>query len=456
MMDTVLSTIRFSQTADWNIKHFLNPAEIQTAFELRKIGEALTRCKRPVAVKDGEKYRRITIKINCGGVVVRDEADGERIKTKKQYSIKSGQLAVSKIDARNGAFGIVPPEADGAIITGNFWVYDVDPKVADIDYLILLLSSEVFVQAWQDCSNGSGNRLYLQERKFLNRKIPMPPIARQRELVDAYLASLRAAEHLEREARRREATLEQWVFNALGIVPKEHTVSDSLLHTVRFQNIRQWGYDKVAGGFPYTFEKYPAFSLASHPSWLKEIFRGKSPRYDPQGSGIILNQKCNRKNEIDLRHAKKVNEAWLSGIPHRFLTQKGDLLINSTGEGTLGRASMIVSGEQIGLAYDSHMLLLRLNENEVDPLLFVYLFNSPLGQHQVELYKSAQATKQTELGIENAKKLCFPLPALSVQRSISDRIRTELPRIAALREQAAASQRAARLEFEQAVFDTPA
>ena len=44
---------------------------------------------------------------------------------------------MSKIDARNGAFGIVPPEADGAIITGNFWVYDVNPEIANIDYLIL-------------------------------------------------------------------------------------------------------------------------------------------------------------------------------------------------------------------------------------------------------------------------------------------------------------------------------
>ena len=100
---------------------------------------------------------------------------------------------MSKIDARNGAFGIVPPEADGAIITGNFWVYDVNPNVANIEYLILLLSSNVFVQAWQDCSNGSGNRLYLQEEKFLNYKIPMPEADVQKDLIRKYNTQLAEA-----------------------------------------------------------------------------------------------------------------------------------------------------------------------------------------------------------------------------------------------------------------------
>lgn len=171
--NSVLSSILFSQTIDWNIKQFFSSTSINSSFELKRIGKAITRRKDQMVVEDDKRYKRITIKTNCGGVFVRDEVLGKDIKTKKQYYVKAGQLAVSKIDARNGAFGIVPPEADGAIITGNFWVYDVNPEIANIDYLILLLSSNVFVQAWQDCSNGSGNRLYLQEEKFLNYSLSL-------------------------------------------------------------------------------------------------------------------------------------------------------------------------------------------------------------------------------------------------------------------------------------------
>ncbi len=184
--NSVLSSILFSQTIDWNIKQFFSSTSINSSFELKRIGKAITRRKDQMVVEDDKRYMRITIKTNCGGVFVRDEVLGKDIKTKKQYYVKAGQLAVSKIDARNGAFGIVPPEADGAIITGNFWVYDVNPEIANIDYLILLLSSNVFVQAWQDCSNGSGNRLYLQEDRFLNYKIPMPAVIKQKQIVDRY------------------------------------------------------------------------------------------------------------------------------------------------------------------------------------------------------------------------------------------------------------------------------
>lgn len=451
--NTVLSSISFSQTIDWNIKQFFNSTKIKSSFELKRIGEAIRRRKDQMVVEDGKKYKRITIKTNCGGVVVRDEVFGEEIKTKNQYYVRAGQLAVSKIDARNGAFGVIPPEADGAIITGNFWVYDVDPSISNINYLILLLSSNVFVQAWQDCSNGSGNRLYLQEEKFLNYKIPMPPISKQNEIIDTYIDLIKNVDILEQKAIKLEVDLEQWVFDSLGIRIKDNHISDLLLKTVRFQNIQQWGYDKIAIGFPYSFEKYKASSFASNPSWLKEIYRGKSPEYCKQGKAIILNQKCNRKNEIDLKYAKSANEIWLSKIPNNLLTQKNDILINSTGEGTLGRASVIISEEQIGLAYDSHMLLLRVNLNEVDPLLFVYLFNSSLGQKQVDLYKSAQATKQTELGIENTKKIRFPLPLLSVQKDISSVIENETLHVKKLREQAKLLYKRAKFDFEEAIFN---
>lgn len=132
--NSVLSSILFSQTIDWNIKQFFSSTSINSSFELKRIGKAITRRKDQMVVEDDKRYKRITIKTNCGGVFVRDEVLGKDIKTKKQYYVKAGQLAVSKIDARNGAFGIVPPEADGAIITGNFWVYDVTSMINYVDF----------------------------------------------------------------------------------------------------------------------------------------------------------------------------------------------------------------------------------------------------------------------------------------------------------------------------------
>lgn len=240
---TVLSSIAFSQTIDWNIKQFFSSTSINSSFELKRIGKAITRRKDQMVVEDNKRYKRITIKANCGGVFVRDEVLGKDIKTKNQYYVKAGQLAVSKIDARNGAFGIVPPEADGSIITGNFWVYDVNPNIANIEYLILILSSDVFVQAWQDCSNGSGNRLYLQEDKFLNYKIPMPEVTKQKQIVDKYNKGICDANIATSKAEELYNSIDLCLFSLLNIKPiaEQDHKGQGLISTTTLKNLIGWG-----------------------------------------------------------------------------------------------------------------------------------------------------------------------------------------------------------------------
>ena len=79
-------------------------------------------------------------------------------------------------------------------------------------------------------------------------------------------------------------------------------------------------------------------------------------------------------------------------------------------------ASLIKEEQHTGLLFDSHIMSLRVNEDFVNPQLLVYLINSSFGQKQIEILKGAQATKQTELGVENMKKIVFPLPAKNLYK----------------------------------------
>jgi hypothetical protein len=98
------------------------------------------------------------------------------------------------------------------------------------------------------------------------------------------------------------------------------------------------------------------------------------------------------------------------------------------------------------------MLLLRVNTEEVDPQLIVDLINCPFGQCQVELNKSAQATKQTELGIDNAKRFLFPLPDITEQIRISSEIGGRKRKASSLRKVATEIRECAKREFESAIF----
>ena len=452
----LLKFLSFHQVSNWNIKQLFNRPLQSAAYPSYPLGNAPVRRKEVVWVEDTNRYMRITIRTNCGGVVVRDRPLGKTVKTKQQYRIHAGQLAVSKIDARNGAFGLVPEEAEGAIITGNFWVYDVLPQTAMPEYLVRLLASPRFVQIWEECSNGSGNRLYLQEPQFLHYPVPFPPLVVQERLVENFQLTEQEARTLEERADTLEQLLEQELFKDLGVVAEtESSPTDgSLLRIARFCDMTQWGYDKVEGRFPFQFIGPAPVSLKQVPQLCLALFRGKSPRYDPKGDRVILNQKCNRKNEIDLRYAKTVDSAWLERISQKQFTAPGDLLINSTGEGTLGRASM-VDHAHAGLFLDSHLLLLRPNCRRLDPRFFAYLFNTTLVQRQVEQLKGAQATKQTELGIENVRRIQFPLPSLERQQELGARAEQRAQLARRLRLQASQLRQKAQEAFEREVFGQP-
>jgi restriction endonuclease S subunit len=366
---------------------------------------------------------------------------------------KQGQLIISRIDARNGSFGIVPKELDGAIVTNDFWLFDVHN--ANIHYLLLLLSSDNFQNYWQSKSNGTTNRQRVDETDFLNSEISLPSFEEQYRIVYKYNQVVDKADKLKQEAMQLENSIDKVLFNEAGIediTQNEKLKSRKLLFTTMYSEITQWGVDKISSKLPYKFNKYSPTTLEKNPKIYIDIFRGKSPEYSDISDSIILNQKCNRWNEIDLQHAKTVSKNWLSKINPEIFTQEGDILINSTGEGTLGRASGITKENETGLLFDSHLLLLRLHPQYINYLFFVFLFNSKLGQYQINSLKGAQATKQTELGVENVKKILLPLPPLDVQKGIVQKIQNINNIVKAKRQQALELRRTAKRDFERSVF----
>ena len=182
-----ISTIQFSGLFNWSVQ-YLNDSKIafSKAYPMMRIGEFLKRNKTAVSIEDDKTYKRATIKVRNGGIFLRDEEKGSNIGTKNQFLISKGQFLLSKIDARNGAFGVVPDVLDGGVITGNFWTFDVDYTIINPHYLTLLTTTQAFVSFCEQASNGTTNRHYMQEPLFLNIKVPVPSLEEQNKLVEAY------------------------------------------------------------------------------------------------------------------------------------------------------------------------------------------------------------------------------------------------------------------------------
>lgn len=153
--------------------------------EEKSIGSFLVRVKESIELEDAIKYKRVTIKTNHNGIFLRDVVPGIEIGTKKQFLVQPGQFLLSKIDARNGAFGIVPVGLENAIITGNFWTYEVNKDFVDPDWFLFFTQSHHFMEICKSSSSGSTHRKYLNEDLFLSHKVKIPSLSRQKEIVNS-------------------------------------------------------------------------------------------------------------------------------------------------------------------------------------------------------------------------------------------------------------------------------
>ena len=136
-----------------------------------------------ICISEDKKYTRITVRLGGRGIVLRDVVSGREIGTKKQIVVHSNQLVVSKIDGKSGAIALVPPEFDGAIVTHDFPVFNIDSKQILPEYLLLVLCHPLMLQRMAASASGSTGRRRLSIPRFLATRIPLPLISEQRRLL---------------------------------------------------------------------------------------------------------------------------------------------------------------------------------------------------------------------------------------------------------------------------------
>lgn len=131
------------------------------------------------------------------------------------------------------------------------------------------------------------------------------------------------------------------------------------------------------------------------------ISRGLTPKYDDNSDEIILGQTCVRNNIVTLNNGrkhkpKKKNEKWI---------QQWDVLINSTGVGSLGRVG-VVYFDKNNVAIDSHITVVRPISS-----LYRHYIGRTLLSKQAEIENMAiGSTGQTELPKESVKSMSVLLP----------------------------------------------
>ena len=160
---------------------------------------------------------------------------------------------------------------------------------------------------------------------------------------------------------------------------------------------------------------------------IKDIKRGKSPTYTQKSGTLVFAQKCNTKaGVINLSLALFLDEAKLSKYPESEFMRDCDIVINSTGNGTLGRVGIYRDSDnpnKLPVVPDSHVTVIRVGEK----VSVEYVFYG-LKHYQPLLEKLCSgSTNQTELSASTVKPLLFPLPPLAEQKRIVAKIEELMP-----------------------------
>jgi type I restriction enzyme M protein len=130
---------------------------------------------------------------------------GRKIKAKKMYKVKTGQIVFSTIRATDGAIGIVPEAFDGALVSGSYTIFDALKTPEDTAYLWAVLRSHEIRADMQSQSPGSG-RYTTYWPQIGSLLIPWLPESKRKTVGERLIRSweLERQTLLEREAAMKE------------------------------------------------------------------------------------------------------------------------------------------------------------------------------------------------------------------------------------------------------------
>jgi type I restriction enzyme S subunit len=181
-------------------------------------------------------------------------------------------------------------------------------------YLYHFLRSPTFFGQVNSLRSGVAQpQLPIRDMKKI--KLPLPYLKLQSQISSV----LSTYDDLIKNNRRRIQLLEQ---------------SARLLYKEWFVHFRFPGHEhnKIIDGVPEGWEKS---TVGDSTSFLS---RGITPNYDDSAPGLVINQKCIRNRMVSLELARRQSKQ----VPPTKLVQFGDVLINSTGAGTLGRVAQFL------------------------------------------------------------------------------------------------------------------
>lgn len=402
------------------------------------IGNFLKRIRRPVDIEKNKEYKLLTVRLHHKGIVLRCMKKGSEIGTKKMYTVNTGDFILSGIDARNGAFGIVPEEMDGAVVTNDFWYFKVDANVIDKRLFLELTQTRWFDEICRKGSDGTTQRIRLQKDKFYNQEIQLPSKTNHDTLLNKIISVKTCSKNLYTKITHQQSLLKKLRQSILqdAISGKltdkwrrdnpDREPATELLLRIQAEKERLVKEKKIKKpkSLPSISKDEIPFELPEGWAWcrLGDYFqfidyRGRTPRKSKDGVRLITAKNI-RMGNIDNNPVEYITDELYKEWMTRGYPETGDLLFVTEGA-TMGFIATIKMEYKFALAQRTINLkpIIKINCEGIK-----YFIMSPLFQKTLKDNCTGSAATATGVKAAVLKTLLLPIPPLVEQEVIVSKV----------------------------------
>lgn len=441
-----------------------------------KIGSFLKRIKRPVKIEANREYKLVTIRINHNGVSLREIKKGIELKS-NMYEVKEGDFILSGIDARNGAFGIIPKDLDGALVTNDFWYFEIDESVIDKHFFLELTSTNWFDDICKRGSDGTTQRIRLQKDKFFNQSIALPRTPTLQKELLSKITRIRNSQSelcseitLQREylAKLKQSILQDAICGKLTEDWREANPNiepaSELLKRVKAEKQRQIKEGKIRKEKPLDPITDTDLPFTIPPTWqwcrlgdlLISSEGGKSPD--------CLNQ-CVKTNEFGVIKTTAIQEFGFVQDENKILpsgftvSDKHKIRINDvliTRAGPLNRTGVVCCVDKINynLILSDKTIRLNFNNDYILPKYITFVLNNQQIKNAIIGKMTGMANSQVNISQDNMKLYLFTLPPIEEQKRIVEIIKNSLEKCSLIEAQITANEQAAQNLIKSILSET--
>jgi type I restriction enzyme S subunit len=343
-------------------------------YPLVSLGKLLSKSNEWIDIIPNEQYRQITVKLWGQGVILRNIVSGTGIAAPRRFVARANQFILSRIDARNGALGLVPSSLDGAVVSNDFPIFNVDRDSILPEYLGWISKTHDFVELCKAASEGTTNRVRLQEDRFLALQIRLPTPEEQRRIVariEEIEIKIKEAHHLRQETLDDADVLPRSI-----LFSAQHVVPTPMHELVRLREL------------DVSVVPEETYHFAGVYSFGRGVFKGQR-----RGGTEFAYNKLTRLHRDNFVYPKLM--AW---------------------EGALG----IVPPECDGLVVSPEFPVFEVDQSRVFPEVLDVYFRTPSVWPGLSGASTGTNVRRRRLNPSDFLSLQFPLPSPDVQKQIHE------------------------------------